>query len=70
MHFSVPETNIVWSHYATSDRTIYVNVCLAQGIYSVGYLKKQIISGSAPPSCGTRSSFAEIFLAAGKVNVG
>lgn len=44
----------------------YVNICLAEGVYSLSYLKKQIISGWAPLPCGTCSSFTEIILSAGR----
>lgn len=50
--------------------SVYVNIYLAQGIYSPSYLKKQIISGSAPLPRGTYSSFTEIILSAGKGRVG
>ena len=43
---------------------VYVNICLAHSAYSLSYLKKQIISGSAPLPCGTCSSFTEIILSA------
>lgn len=44
----------------------YVNICLAEGVYSPSYLKKQIISGWAPLPCGTCSSFTGIILSAGR----
>lgn len=43
-----------------------VNVRGAEGARSLGYLKKQIISGSAPLPRGTCSSFPEMILSAGK----
>ena len=45
---------------------VYVNICLAQSVYSLSYLKKQIISGSAPLPSGTCSSFTEIILSVGR----
>lgn len=44
--------------------TAYVSICSAEGIYSLSYLKEQIISGSAPLPRGTCSSFTEIILSA------
>lgn len=52
---------IVFGH----PRHAYVNVCWAEGARSLSYLKKQIISGSAPLPCGTCSSFPEMILSAG-----
>lgn len=43
----------------------YVNICLAGGAYSLSYLKKQIISGSAPLPRGTCSPLTEIILSVG-----
>lgn len=63
-----PETSL-WSggfYYTMWHGAVYVNICLAQGVYSLSYLKKQIISGSAPLPCGTCSSFTEIILCAGR----
>lgn len=48
------------------ELTVYVNICLAQGVYSLSYLKKQIISGSAPLPRGTCSAFSETILSAGR----
>lgn len=42
------------------------NVRGAEGAHPLGYLKKQIISGSAPLPCGTCSSFPEMILSAGR----
>lgn len=52
---------IVFGH----PRHANVNVRGAEGARSLGYLKKQIISGSAPLPCGTCSSFPEMILSAG-----
>lgn len=53
---------IVFGH----PRHANVNVRGAEGARSLGYLKKQIISGSAPLPCGTCSSFPEMILSAGR----
>lgn len=68
LNFTPPETPLWSGGGSVTPRrhgAVYVNVCLAQSVYSLSYLKKQIISGSAPLPSGTCSSFTEIILSVG-----
>lgn len=56
--------------WCITNGAAYVNICLAEGVYSLSYLNKQIISGSAPLPSGTCFSFTEMTLSAGSEREG